>query len=556
MAQITIPTWSKERSPTGWALSFHVKCKFAERTWGIELRYSQLQRLHIKLLTLIPTVPGRKALADRFPKQSALRLQFLEPSIPQINRRRIELERYLQYVAEHAPPRVANEMTKVLVAAGKLDMQTRRSWPRQMDSVFVPPETHSTEDACPEDGEEWEFVDGADAGASAQSVQSAPREPARTASAMLSPADIEAILSQLEAEARQAEARLVQAAAEPGTQQLMRADRDDGVAAMPQPRTHANELRPQRVAAADMAADEALARRLQMQEWDIPTTAESSSGPRSMPSAAAAPAAPTSRDPSAGGEHPRPTHEFHFADSLFHAPSAAAAGPSNFGSDQRSPIEDIWVRNAPHLVPHAYSGAADDRGQPFMRSETADPIGSHRRHPPTMDPLHHPSSGGTGAYWAGLGAPAPAHAGPTTPGMTQPAAGARTHFEAETFVEGYPSASSLINAARLQTSQYTFGAAGAASLIHPSLSYEQLVALESVRRGVSAAALDNLPISSFREVPGEAVDCMVCLEALVDADEIRDLPCRHIYHRVCIDMWLEAHTTCPLCKRDFGSHEF
>jgi hypothetical protein len=49
---------------------------------------------------------------------------------------------------------------------------------------------------------------------------------------------------------------------------------------------------------------------------------------------------------------------------------------------------------------------------------------------------------------------------------------------------------------------------------------------------------------------------MVCLEALVDADEIRDLPCRHIYHRVCIDMWLEAHTTCPLCKRDFGSHEF
>lgn len=232
MAQITIPTWSKERSPTGWALSFHVKCKFAERTWGIELRYSQLQRLHIKLLTLIPTVPGRKALADRFPKQSALRLQFLEPSIPQINRRRIELERYLQYVAEHAPPRVANEMTKVLVAAGKLDMQTRRSWPRQMDSVFVPPETHSTEDACPEDGEEWEFVDGADAGASAQSVQSAPREPARTASAMLSPADIEAILSQLEAEARQAEARLVQAAAEPGTQQLMRADRDDGVAAV------------------------------------------------------------------------------------------------------------------------------------------------------------------------------------------------------------------------------------------------------------------------------------------------------------------------------------
>ena len=29
---------------------------------------------------------------------------------------------------------VANEMTKVLVAAGKLDIQTRRSWPRQAHS--------------------------------------------------------------------------------------------------------------------------------------------------------------------------------------------------------------------------------------------------------------------------------------------------------------------------------------------------------------------------------------------------------------------------------------
>ena len=29
---------------------------------------------------------------------------------------------------------VANEMTKVLVAAGKLDIQTRRSWPRQVST--------------------------------------------------------------------------------------------------------------------------------------------------------------------------------------------------------------------------------------------------------------------------------------------------------------------------------------------------------------------------------------------------------------------------------------
>lgn len=50
----------------------------------------------------------------------------------------------------------------------------------------------------------------------------------------------------------------------------------------------------------------------------------------------------------------------------------------------------------------------------------------------------------------------------------------------------------------------------------------------------------------------EAEECSVCLEAFIDQDKIRVLPCRHYFHQACIDTWFRARVFlprhCPLCK--------
>ncbi|XP_054630619.1 RING finger protein 215 isoform X3 [Dunckerocampus dactyliophorus] len=47
----------------------------------------------------------------------------------------------------------------------------------------------------------------------------------------------------------------------------------------------------------------------------------------------------------------------------------------------------------------------------------------------------------------------------------------------------------------------------------------------------------------------ETDTCAVCLEAFNNNQCLRVLPCRHEYHRDCVDPWLLLHHTCPLCKR-------
>jgi hypothetical protein len=49
----------------------------------------------------------------------------------------------------------------------------------------------------------------------------------------------------------------------------------------------------------------------------------------------------------------------------------------------------------------------------------------------------------------------------------------------------------------------------------------------------------------------EAATCSVCLEQLQLGAAVRLLPaCLHLYHAQCIDAWLDAHSTCPLCRSD------
>ncbi len=44
-------------------------------------------------------------------------------------------------------------------------------------------------------------------------------------------------------------------------------------------------------------------------------------------------------------------------------------------------------------------------------------------------------------------------------------------------------------------------------------------------------------------------ECAVCLSDFEEEDDLRLLPgCKHVFHKDCIDVWFQSHSTCPLCR--------
>uniref|UniRef100_A0A914W605 RING-type domain-containing protein n=1 Tax=Plectus sambesii TaxID=2011161 RepID=A0A914W605_9BILA len=73
------------------------------------------------------------------------------------------------------------------------------------------------------------------------------------------------------------------------------------------------------------------------------------------------------------------------------------------------------------------------------------------------------------------------------------------------------------------------------------------------RRLFNAAkkALARIPTRPLRQGDKELeADCPVCIDPYRCGDIVRVLPCRHVFHKTCVDPWLLEHRTCPMCKSD------
>ncbi|KAJ7524314.1 hypothetical protein O6H91_17G002100 [Diphasiastrum complanatum] len=55
-------------------------------------------------------------------------------------------------------------------------------------------------------------------------------------------------------------------------------------------------------------------------------------------------------------------------------------------------------------------------------------------------------------------------------------------------------------------------------------------------------------IMDKRTLSAEDAECCICLANYDDGVELRELPCSHHFHCLCIDKWLRINATCPLCK--------
>lgn len=83
-----------------------------------------------------------------------------------------------------------------------------------------------------------------------------------------------------------------------------------------------------------------------------------------------------------------------------------------------------------------------------------------------------------------------------------------------------------------------------------------LMAEQSGKQSNAAQAADiaALPTRKLKDTLGlgEQSKCTICLDEFGDGDDVKTLPCLHIYHQRCIEQWLRTDNSCPVCKTPIG----
>ncbi|PRQ45761.1 putative transcription factor C2H2 family [Rosa chinensis] len=69
--------------------------------------------------------------------------------------------------------------------------------------------------------------------------------------------------------------------------------------------------------------------------------------------------------------------------------------------------------------------------------------------------------------------------------------------------------------------------------------------------GIDQVIVDSLPVFQFRSLREhkDGLECTVCLTRIEPTEVLRLLSkCKHPFHVECVDKWLDAHSTCLLCR--------
>ncbi|XP_020588755.1 E3 ubiquitin-protein ligase RING1-like [Phalaenopsis equestris] len=68
------------------------------------------------------------------------------------------------------------------------------------------------------------------------------------------------------------------------------------------------------------------------------------------------------------------------------------------------------------------------------------------------------------------------------------------------------------------------------------------------------ASLPDVKIAQDQLASDEA-QCAVCKESFEIEEMVKQLPCKHLFHKDCILPWLELHNSCPVCRYELPTDD-
>ncbi|CAN6470297.1 unnamed protein product [Victoria cruziana] len=93
-----------------------------------------------------------------------------------------------------------------------------------------------------------------------------------------------------------------------------------------------------------------------------------------------------------------------------------------------------------------------------------------------------------------------------------------------------------------------------------SLFRQEIGAGPEKRPPASKQVVAKLPVIEVTEDVlsklGKETECAVCRENLVVNDKMQEMPCKHLFHPICLKPWLDEHNSCPICRYELPTDDY
>ena len=97
--------------------------------------------------------------------------------------------------------------------------------------------------------------------------------------------------------------------------------------------------------------------------------------------------------------------------------------------------------------------------------------------------------------------------------------------------------------------------AAQADAVGDAVSQEELQQMQDFKRIVPDEELAKLKVILFSELETDEKSCSICLDEFVPESQLYTIPCKHLFHKACIEDWVAENYKCPVCRGEIAKYK-
>ena len=97
--------------------------------------------------------------------------------------------------------------------------------------------------------------------------------------------------------------------------------------------------------------------------------------------------------------------------------------------------------------------------------------------------------------------------------------------------------------------------AAQADAVGDAVSQQELQQMQDFKRIVPDEELAKLQVVAFSELQTDEKNCSICLDEFLAESQLYAIPCKHLFHKACLEDWVAENYKCPVCRGEIAKYK-